>query len=426
MKFVADVEAARFDAFAIAHPLNHYSKTSPFIGLAAPEYQKGHLLGVEDEEGNLIASAVMVFKKTHVPAGWYAYCQYGFNLDIKDRELIRFFSRELQAYARRQGAYFLRMDFNITRRQHNKDGSLTPNGFNHEYVTSLLEETGFRHLGYNYGYSGNWMNRFTYRLDLDRPFAEILKGIKRCRIYETKNAERCVKVRPGTRSELVYLVDSEKLLSHKLGFKPKSVAWFEKLWDLYEPYVHYFIVSTNYHQAKLNLQAKIDANVRHMVQLKDEKKKAQFQKENDAMQREIHAIEDNGWDKDEEVVLGAKLQIMMGVNVWNVNMYTTKTLNNFRAAFALHRYALEELYKQGAKAYDFEGVSGSMDPKDEYFGITDFKKSFGGDFLEFLGEFDAVFDEKKYQLWWKSDHLYRRVRRKVRYLVYKSKDSGPA
>ena len=54
-----------------------------------------------------------------------------------------------------------------------------------------------------------------------------------------------------------------------------------------------------------------------------------------------------------------------------------------------------------------------------HYGQQDFKKSFGGDFLEFLGEFDAVFDQKKYDLWFKTDHMYRRVRRKLRYIFNK-------
>ena len=94
---------------------------------------------------------------------------------------------------------------------------------------------------------------------------------------------------------------------------------------------------------------------------------------------------------------------------------------NFRGAFALHRYAIEDLKNLGAETYDFEGISGSLDEKDEYHGQQEFKKSFGGDFLEFLGEFDAVLDEGKYQRWRKSDQLYRRIRRKVRYIVNKDK-----
>jgi lipid II:glycine glycyltransferase (peptidoglycan interpeptide bridge formation enzyme) len=151
--------------------------------------------------------------------------------------------------------------------------------------------------------------------------------------------------------------------------------------------------------------------------MKDEKKILPLQKSNAAMQKEIDEIVRDGYDQDKEVSLGAKLIIMQGIHVWNVNMYTQKTLMNFRAAFALHRYVLEDVYKMGAKTYDFEGVSGSLDPHDIYYGMQDFKKSFGGDFLEYLGEFDGVIDEKRYRRWWKSDHLYRRIKNKINYYL---------
>lgn len=421
MKFVCDVSREKFDAFAIRSEWNHYSKTSPFIALSKPAYHSGHLLGVEDDEGNLIASAVMLFKKTVVPFGCFAYCQYGFNLDIENRELISFFAEQLKQYAGEQGAFFLRIDPNITRRQHEKNGELTPDGFDHEYVTELLSKAGYHHLGYNYGYSGNWMSRYTYRLNLEQPWSVICKGIKRYSTLSVRNQERCVEVRKGSKAELNYLVLSEIELSRQRGFRPKTVDWFEKIWDAYEPYVHYYIVTTNYHQAKCNLQSKLAEQKEKIKTLRDQNKIDPVQKQIAALEKEIQAIEDGGYDHDQTVVLGAKLILMQGVNVWNVNMYTTKALPNFRAAFALHCHAIEDLYGQGAKTYDFEGISGSLDPKDEYYGQQDFKKSFGGDFLEFLGEFDAVMNERKYRLWHSTDTLYRRVRRKIYYLMNKGK-----
>ena len=180
MKFVVNVDAKQFDDFAIHHPLNHYSKTSPFIAFKKPEYFSGDLLGVEDEEGKLIASAVMLHKKWFFPSLQFSYIQYGFNLDINNSELIRFFAKHLMQYAKERGSAFLRMDFNITRLEHDKDGTIVPDGFNHEYITEILQEEGFVHLGYNYGYSGNWMSRFTYRLDIhDKSLSQIQKGIKR-------------------------------------------------------------------------------------------------------------------------------------------------------------------------------------------------------------------------------------------------------
>ena len=76
---------------------------------------------------------------------------------------------------------------------------------------------------------------------------------------------------------------------------------------------------------------------------------------------------------------------------------------------------------KGAKTYDFEGISGSMDPKDEYYGQTDFKKSFGGDYLEFLGEFDAVFRPSQYAAWKRTNWFISHARRRLRYLFYRKK-----
>ena len=421
MKFVTNVDKERFDAFARAHELNHYSKTSPFISFKAPEYHSGELLGVENEAGELIASAVMLEKRMMVPPVRFHYVQYGFNLDIADRELIRFFSGKLYEYSRAKGAAFLRMDFNITRREHDRNGNVVEDGFSHEYITQILQECGYTHLGYNYGYSGNWMSRFTYRLDLDRPWNQIKKGIKRFSYYTNKNETRLVRVHEAGREELSVLVESQHELSEKLGFKPKDVHYFEKLWDCYQDDVHYYVVTTNYHQAKLNIEKELKDTEEHLPVLKDPNRIEAAQKNIEAMKKEIKEIEDSGYDVDKEQVLGAKFIIMQGVNVWNVNMYTVKTLMNFRGAFALHSYALQDLYAKGAKTYDFEGISGSMDPKDEYYGQTDFKKSFGGDYLEFLGEFDAVFRPSQYAAWKRTNWFISHARRRLRYLFYRKK-----
>ena len=422
MKFITNVDKDRFNEFAINCPLNHYSKTSYFIDFKYPEYQKGDLLGVEDDNGNLIATAVMLHKKCKLPLMQYSYIQYGFNLDIENKELISFFSNALKEYAKEKGSAFLRMDFNITRLEHEKNGKVKEGGFNHEYITDILNENGYTHLGYNYGYSGNWMSRYTYRLDLDKPWNEVKKGIKRYSTYLNKNEQRAVRVHKASIDELNVLVDSQKELSEKLGFKPKDQDYFKKLWEIYGDAVHYYVVTTNYHEARCNLQKEIDSQKEHIKLLKDQNRIDLANKTITAMEKEIAEIDEKGLDKDKEEVLGAKFIIKQGVNVWNVNMYTVKTLLNFRGAFALHAYAIEDLYKLGAKTYDFEGISGSMDPKDEFYGQSDFKKSFGGDFLEFLGEFDAVLNERKYKEWKKTTWFISHSRRRLRYMFFHKKN----
>ena len=183
------------------------------------------------------------------------------------------------------------------------------------------------------------------------------------------------------------------------------------------------MVTTNYHEAKMNLQKEIQSQKDHIAVLKDQNRIDLANKTIAAMEKEIEEI-DAGYDIDKEQVLGAKFIIMQGANVWNVNMYTVKTLLNFRGAFALHAYAIEHLYQAGAKTYDFEGISGSMDPSDEFYGQTDFKKSFGGDYLEFLGEFDAIFNEKKYEQWKKTTWFISHARRRLRYMFFHKKNKA--
>ena len=421
MKFITNVEQTRFDDFAVSCALNHYSKTSPFIRFKAPEYGKGDLLGVENEQGELVASAVMLHKRCKIPFGQFSYIQYGFNLDIEDRELVRFFAEKLRDYAKEKGSFFLRIDPNITRIEHEKNGKIRENGFNHEYITDILKDLGYDHLGYNYGYSGNWMSRFTYRLDLDQPIEKIRKGIKRYNTYHKKNEERLVTVTEAGPDQLYVLTNSQDELSAKLGFKPKDEAYFRKLWDCYGDAVHYYVVRCNYTEAVNSLKKKCQELTGYRTLLKDENKISVTDKEIEALKKEIQEIEESPLNDGKTHDLGAKFIIKQGENVWNVNMYTTKTFLNFRAAFALHDHAITEMKKLGAKTYDFEGISGSMDPKDEYYGQTDFKKSFGGDYLEFLGEFDAVFNARKYAQWKKATWFISHARRRLRYYFYKKK-----
>lgn len=418
MKFLTSVPADKFDEFAFNNDLNHYSKTSSFISLAKLNgYTDGNLLGVENEQGKLLATVVMVHKKYAFLPLQYSYCQYGFNADYKNHELMLFLIENLCAYARKKGSFFLRIDPNIPRLEHEKDGQIKVGGFNNEWFTTFLIDKGFHHLGYNYGYSGNWMSRFTYIKNLDMPWSACLKSIKRQANYNMKNIERHVEVLKGTKSDLHVLVDAQKELAMKLGFFPKKISYFQKFWDIYEPYVSFYIVKTNYHQAKLELEKQLRSAQKHILEVKDQNKVDITKKHIISLEKEIEEIRKQNLDYDKDVYLGAKFIIQQADKVWNVNMYTKKSLLNFRAAFALHMKALEEVYKKQAKTYDFEGIVGTNDPHDPMYGQQNFKKSFGGDYIEYLGEFDYVYNPRKYFLWCKLDHLYRAIRRRLAKLL---------
>ena len=58
--------------------------------------------------------------------------------------------------------------------------------------------------------------------------------------------------------------------------------------------------------------------------------------------------------------------------------------------YELYYHILLDSKKQGYKQVDFYGSEGKVDPSSQIYGIYLFKLRFGGDFDEFVGEFDFV------------------------------------
>ena len=59
---------------------------------------------------------------------------------------------------------------------------------------------------------------------------------------------------------------------------------------------------------------------------------------------------------------------------------------NYLLQWSMIQWAVET----GCSVYDFRGVSGDISEDNPLYGLYKFKKGFGGDFTEFVGEYDLV------------------------------------
>ena len=239
-----------------------------------------------------------------------------------------------------------------------------------------------------------------------------------CLIYQKKNIQRAVKVQLSDEQDLSILVEAERELAHKLHFLPKKAKDFRQLMECFPNQARLYVVSADVDQALTNLKKLRSELIKQRETLVNPQRLEENQKQITALDQEISELI-HDYQGQGEIKLGAKLIIQQGEHVYNVNMYTKKILPNFRAAFALHSAVIEDCWQRGAKTYDFEGVSGALNPDDPYYGIHDFKKSFGGDFIEFLGEFDWIGDPKQYQKALQLQRWRRKLRRGAARLLYR-------
>lgn len=89
--------------------------------------------------------------------------------------------------------------------------------------------------------------------------------------------------------------------------------------------------------------------------------------------------------------------------------------------YLLQWHMIEEAQRRGCLLYDFRGVSGDLRPDNPLYGLYRFKKGFGGELTEFLGEYDLVISPGAYRAWRTAEPLWQKG---VRWWM-KRKKGGP-
>ena len=81
---------------------------------------------------------------------------------------------------------------------------------------------------------------------------------------------------------------------------------------------------------------------------------------------------------------------------------------NYLIQWEMIRWARE----QGCTLYDFRGVSGDLNEDNPLYGLYRFKKGFGGEFTEFIGEWDQIYSPVFYWLFNHVLPIYLKIRRR--------------
>ena len=82
----------------------------------------------------------------------------------------------------------------------------------------------------------------------------------------------------------------------------------------------------------------------------------------------------------------------------------------FQSAYTVHfagmKYAIENNYER----YNFYGITGDFNESNPLFGLYSFKRDFGGEVVELIGEFDLIINKPLYYLYKLSYASYRNLK----------------
>lgn len=404
MKFIENVNKEKYIKFENEHEKSHFLQSyewGEFCRDAKGQVSK--YLGLEDDKGNLVATALVLLRKT--PFGYsYGYCPRGFVLDYKNKELIKEFTTYLKKYMKDNKIIYLNFNPDIKYQDIDEDANKVEGGFNNYDLYNYLLSLGYKHTGFFKLYDGN-QPRYTFRINLKRSFEEVeacfsktfMKSVRRSEAYDLI-IDNEVRV-----NDFYRLLQSN---SSKDGFDPHTEKYYQIFSDKMGDNKKYFNVSIR----PKELLIKIDNEINELSKdLENKKKSADAKNKIERLKKEKEVFSEI---KEDEVCVCSLICTYTKNKAWSLYI-GSDDLANFTFAVTRSYYeAIKDAWEKGYEFFDLFGTTG--DPHTNYKNLAalhDFKRKFGDEYIEFIGEFDLVNKKLLYKMLPVLLKLYRKLRR---------------
>lgn len=119
--------------------------------------------------------------------------------------------------------------------------------------------------------------------------------------------------------------------------------------------------------------------------------------------------------------IAGTLAILYGDKVWYLYGASSNEHRNLMPNYLLQWSMIQWAIENHCRVYDFRGVSGDISEDNPHYGLYRFKKGFGGNFTEFVGEYDHVIKKLSYFIAEKGALAYKSLAAKVYMLKNRGK-----
>ena len=439
LEFVTDIDKVSFDRFAAenkARVKTHFLGSYVWGDVSRLRGWQPFYVGVK-ENGELAATA-LVLKKPLVARYSYFYIPRGFSMDYADRELFTFMTRSIKAFGKKHGAIFFKIDPDIRFRRVNVEGeedicqrAELADGGSPEYGAEYYDENGcttnyelvkfMQSLGYrrrplNYAFE-NEQPRFTFRIDITGTMEEIRSRYSKTTLHEIrKSSESSVEVYKGTAADIPTFVRLTQMTEERQHYLSHDHSFYAKFYDLMHAagMADLWLGKVDITALTERARAELEEN-RALL----EKYEAGTSKKARGMAKEIGnriaALENKLRDLEKrpkgEAIVSAYLTVTYLDKVWTLYGANDMDYSKFYANYAVYEAMIEDSNALGYRFFDGFGTIGGAEAAEtaDARGLYEFKKKWGGELTEFIGEFDYVLNKPMYFAFRKLIPIYHKI-----------------
>ena len=387
-----------FDSLALQNKSKvkaHFLGSYEWGEVSARRNRTPHYTGVY-EDGKLVATA-LVLERSLIAGFTYFYIPRGFTMDYSDSELLEFMTYSIKKLGRKHRALYFRIDPDIRLHTVDIDGN-TVEGENNEDLVRHLEHLGYRHKPLNYGFE-NEQPRFTFRIPLDADIDEIESRYSRTTKTRIRQShEAGVTVTEGGREDIQEFVRLMEMTEKRQGFYSHDPEFFSYFYDIMSAgnMARLYFGKINVPEIIAKLEADRETVKSELAGLegKTGKKTAgkikEAEKKLTAVEKQLEGLADK---PKTDIIVSTYLDAQYADKTWALYAANDMDYGKFFANYAVYQQQIRDAKEEGREVFDVFGTVGRPEEAGSTAGLYEFKKKWGGELTEFIGEFDFVLNK---------------------------------
>ena len=376
MEFIKDLKENEYRDFWRSTPNNHFMQSYEWGQVQKKSRdQIPCYIGLKDKD-KLVAAALLLKKKTPLNM-CYFYVPRGFTLDYSNKEVVEEFTKHLKEYLKEENAIYLKIDPPLMYQEIDEEASPIKDGLNNYDVYEEFIKLGYKHQGFNKLYEGN-QPRYTFRTyfskynsfeEVEKTFSKSFsKPLKRSYDYDLEIYEA---------DEVKTFHDLIKIISERDGFNPYSYEYYNNVFTELKKDNLVKVFNAKINPAKLIKKFEEQIINEH----KEDRKKR--------IEKDIEFLKT--LPNQDEYTCASLICTYSGSGAWSLYIGNDEAAINTGTVNRLYYEFMKDAYDNKYEYADLFGVVGDPHTKFKNLaGIYEYKRKMGGDYIEFIGEFDLI------------------------------------
>jgi len=369
------------------------------------------------ENNKLVGTALLLQKK--LPLGYsYFYSPRGFVLNYEDENTFEEMTKQIINFCKSKKSIFLKIDPDIIIKKYNYLDEEVKLDYDWNKMFKMITNCGFKHLGFTKNFE-TMQPRYTFRIDLTQDLDTIKEHFSKTTKQRINKAIKLgCETKIGTEEDLDEFCRLMMVTEERKDFVSYDSSYYKTLYKMYnkENKMTLFLgkiypekILNELEKSKKEILEKVKDLPEENLSKSAKNKLKEANRRLESIENDIKKYTEVKEKYGKELTLNAHMLIEYGDKVWVLYAGNENILTETYANYYTYQTHLEYCKKQGYKIYDQFGTIGDLRKDNPRMGLHEFKKKFGGDYVEFIGEFDYITNHFMYFVFTKLVPLYRKI-----------------